>query len=376
MTPCLSGLALPDITKLFAELSPPPPAYRAAQVYRWVREGITSYDGMTNIDAVLRRRLSGLWPLRCTAVDGVFESKDGTVKLRIKLKDGGVVEAVILEDGGGRRTACLSSQAGCPMGCVFCKTGSLRFLRNLDAAEIMEQLYHINARLKGYGNEGVSNIVFMGMGEPLLNLAVLQKVCSILSGQPEAMSGQFGEGYGLSGERVKAEMPAKGYPCFSKKRLTVSTCGLAEKIREMAAEGPDIRLAVSITTARQELRRALMPAASSLAELKAALLFYKERRKRRITLELPLFDGLNTSAADAVSLAAFAAGLDVIINLIQWNPVDGLLFEGKPLIRPRPQTMERFRAELERRGLKTSLRLSKGGTISGACGQLGAAAAP
>ena len=368
---CLSGLELTDIKNLFAELSPPPLAYRAAQIYRWIREGISSYDRMTDIDAAFRRRLSELWPLRCTTVDGIFASKDGTVKLRIKMEDGGAVEAVILEDGSRRRTACLSSQAGCPMGCVFCKTGSLTFSRNLNAAEIIEQLYHINAYLAGHGckgganegvsNEGISNIVFMGMGEPLLNLEAVRKVCSILTGS----------GSGLRGGHDTPDMSSQGCPGFSKKRLTVSTCGLAEKIRDMAEHGPDIRLAVSITTARQELRRKLMPAASPLTELKSALLFYKEKRSRRITLELPLFEDLNTSTADARSLAAFAAGLDVIINLIPWNPVEGLLFEGAPLIRPRIQTIERFRRELESQNLKTSLRLSKGSTIAGACGQLG-----
>jgi 23S rRNA (adenine2503-C2)-methyltransferase len=269
------------------------------------------------------------------------------------MNDGSVVEAVLLEDGCGRRTACLSSQAGCRMGCVFCKTGALGFSRNLDAAEIMEQYYHLYAWCMEQGDENVSNIVFMGMGEPLLNLSALRKVCSILSGDGAD------------------DTPAEAHQCFSKKRLTVSTCGLAEKIRDMAAEGPDIRLAVSITTAREELRRRLMPASSPLAEIKDALLFYKKRRGRRITLELPLFEGLNTRNADAAALAVFAAGLDVIVNLIPWNPVAGIRFEGSPLVRPQQTTVERFRRELERRGLKTSLRLSKGAAIEGACGQLG-----
>ena len=353
MLPCLSGLEQTDIKRLFAGLSPPPPAYRAAQVYRWIRAGVHAYDSMTDIDAAFRSRLAALWPLRCTSVDEIVTSKDGTVKLRIKMTDGCMVEAVILEDGSGRRTACLSSQAGCRMGCVFCKTGSLGFSRNLEAAEMMEQLYHIQAYCAKQSDESISNIVFMGMGEPLLNLGALRKVCSILSGNG----------------RDSDETPGEAH--VSKKRLTVSTCGLADKIRDMAAAGPDIRLAVSITTAREELRRRLMPASSPLAEIKDALLFYKKQRGRRITLELPLFEGLNTTISDAAALAGFAAGLDVIINLIQWNQVACLLFEASPLIRPQQSTVERFRDELIRSGLKTSLRLSKGTAIAGACGQLG-----
>jgi 23S rRNA (adenine2503-C2)-methyltransferase len=183
----------------------------------------------------------------------------------------------------------------------------------------------------------------MGMGEPLLNLCELRRVLDILC------------------------------LTMSPRRITVSTCGLADGIISLANEGPAVRLAVSLTTAREDLRRRLMPvsAANPLPQLKEALLYHQMRRGRRITLEAALLGGINTGAEDASALAAFARGLDVVVNLIPWNPVEGLRFEGVPLKEPSAAELKYFCAELEKHGLKTVLRRKKGRSVAGACGQLG-----
>jgi 23S rRNA (adenine2503-C2)-methyltransferase len=229
------------------------------------------------------------------------------------------------------------------MGCVFCKTGLSGFTRNLDSPEITEQFYRIR---EFYPD--ISNIVFMGMGEPLLNLCELRRSIAALC-------------------RTR-----------SPRRVTVSTCGIADGIISLADDGPAVRLAVSLTTAREDLRRRLMPVsrANPLPRLKEALLYHKARIGRRITLEVALLGGINVSAEDADAMASFARGLDVVVNLIPWNPVEGVLFDGSPLKEPSPEEIARFRAELEKRGLKTVLRRRKGRGLSSACGQLGAVLPP
>ncbi|MDR2602801.1 MAG: 23S rRNA (adenine(2503)-C(2))-methyltransferase RlmN [Spirochaetaceae bacterium] len=348
----LAGLSLAEIGAVFSGRNPPLPAYRAAQVHRWILNGAGSFDQMTNLPAHLRAELSADYSLRDTRLEAVLENEEETIKLRLVTEDGNALEAVILNDGKGRHTACVSSQAGCPMGCVFCKTGSLGFSRNLSVAEIIEQLYYINDFLVKREKPPVENIVFMGMGEPMLNLDALQKVCAILFTSEN------------SGKN-------RGVPLFSKKRITLSTCGLAAYIRRFAEEGPDVRLAVSLTSGKEDLRRRLMPGSSSLSELKEALVFYQEKRRRRITLEVVLLSGLNTSREDAAAVAEFASGLDVIVNIIPWNPVKGLFFEGAPLASPGKNQVVRFCDSLRTYGVKTVLRLRKGSSISGACGQLG-----
>jgi 23S rRNA (adenine2503-C2)-methyltransferase len=351
----LCGCTHAEIAALFAGLDPPVPPLRAVQVYRWIRGGAASFDVMSNLDSAVRRQLAGQFSLRTWTLAAAVRAGDGTENLRLQTGGGDCIEAVILHDGGGRHTACLSTQLGCAMGCVFCKTGQLGLARNLDAAEIIEQYYLINERLAAHGQNEVANIVFMGMGEPFQNMAALRQVCAILSGADCAGTGRA----------------RSGRTCFSKKRITVSTCGLAGKICDFAREGPDIRLAVSLHSARQELRRRLMPAASPLAELKDALLFYQQMCARRITLEVVLFDGVNMGREDAAALAVFAGGLDVFVNLIPWNPVEGLVLDGKALASPSRPAVLSFQRLLEARGLTTAVRAKKGGSVSGACGQLG-----
>jgi 23S rRNA (adenine2503-C2)-methyltransferase len=187
----------------------------------------------------------------------------------------------------------------------------------------------------------------MGMGEPLLNLEELRRALGILFDP---------RGLGISPRRV-----------------TLSTSGIVESIRDLADKGPPLRLALSLTSAREELRNRLMPIGreNPLPLLKEALLYYQQKTGRRVTLEAVLLGGLNTGKEEAAAMAAFASGLGLIINLIPWNPVEGLAFEGRPLRKPSPAELRNFTAELEGRGLKLSLRYRKGLAVAGACGQLG-----
>jgi 23S rRNA (adenine2503-C2)-methyltransferase len=346
----LSGCSLEELTALLAPL----PSFRAQQVYRWIARGIRSFEDMTDLSRTLREELDSRFTLYSSGVSSRLEDPDGTVKLRISLGDGAKIEGVLLVDPKGRRTACLSTQAGCPMACVFCKTGTLGFLRNLEAGEIVEQFLHIRSAGTGEGQNPsgdpeISNIVVMGMGEPLLNLTELRRALGILTDP---------KGLGLS-----------------KRRITVSTSGLIPGILDLADHGPEVRLAVSLTTADEEMRKRLMPVTQTnpLPRLKEALSYYQKKTRRRITLELVLLRGLNTRQRDMDALVDFAAGLDAVVNLIPWNPVEGVEFEGRPLKRPTPRELAEFSAALRRRGIGVTRRMEKGSRISGACGQLGEA---
>jgi 23S rRNA (adenine2503-C2)-methyltransferase len=318
------------------------PKFRTKQIFKWIARGVSSFDEMTDLSLDLRKDLKN----QCTVYSSVISQKlldeDGTIKLQLRLQDGAAVEAVLLSDGEGRRTACISTQVGCPAACAFCKTGTLGFLRNLDASEIVEQFFYLKSL-----HEDISNIVVMGMGEPLLNLEELRQAIAVIC---------HPDGLGLS-----------------RRRITVSTSGIIAGIRKMAEHGPEIRLAVSITTADEELRTKLMPVTKNnpLPALKEALLHYQKEQDRRITLEAVLLGGINTRQKDIDALAAFAKGLDCIINLIPWNSVEGLFFEGKPLTEPKNLEVDTFMRQLERRGLNVTRRYRKGKNISGACGQLG-----
>jgi 23S rRNA (adenine2503-C2)-methyltransferase len=339
--PSLSGLPLRELENILSFL----PRYRAGQVFSWINAGSDSFEQMKNLPLALRGELDGRFCLRKTALikkidDGA--SNGGAAKLQIGVS-GGIIEAVVLVDGAGRRTACLSSQLGCAMGCVFCRTGYMGFTRNLDSAEITEQFYHI---CKFY--PGIANIVFMGMGEPLLNLPELRRTLDVLC------------------------------LTMSPRRVTVSTCGLPDGIIRLADEWPSVRLAVSLTTAREDLRVRLMPvsATNPLKRLKEALLYHQARCRRRVTLEAALLSGINTGAEDAAAIAVFADGLDAVVNIIPWNPVENLGLDGVPFKEPSAAEVKRFCAELEKYGLKTVTRRKKGRGVSGACGQLGFVANP
>jgi 23S rRNA (adenine2503-C2)-methyltransferase len=342
----LAGLLPAELENLLLPL----PRMRATQIYKWITRGVSSFDQMTDLPSSLREELKNRFRLYSSTVDSCHEDR-AAAKIIVALKDGQKIESVLLRDGKSRLTACLSTQAGCPAGCVFCKTGSLGFSRNLTAAEITEQFLFLcmTAGGKAVGNKehSIDNIVIMGMGEPLLNLVELRKAITVFT-NPAGMN-------------------------FSKRRITVSTCGICEGLFDIADNGPFVRLALSLVTADEPLRQKLMPiaAANPLAKVKEALAAFQRNGGGRVTLEIPLLGGVNTRGKDALSAAQFAKGIETVVNLIPWNPAAGLEFEGKPLREPEKKETEDFVKLLENHGLKVTMRHRKGRGVMGACGQLG-----
>ena len=311
--------------------------FRGKQIFQWISKGVSAFEDMTNIDKNTRTLLAERASLYSSSVTAVLKDPDGTIKLQITLNDGCAVETVLLTDKEQRKTACVSCQAGCAMGCKFCQTGQLGLKRNLTPGEIVEEFLFLE---KEAGQ--LDNIVFMGMGEPLQNLDAIRKAVAILTD--------------------------KGGRNLSSRRITLSTCGLAKGIYDLADNGPQMRLAVSLTTANEMLREELMPVAKGnpLHELRKAIAYYIEKTGKRVTLEAALLSGQNTSKESAQELIAFAKGLDVYINLIPWNPVPTLPFKT-----PDRNEVNAFLNALEQAGLNVNLRTRRGSKIGGACGQLG-----
>lgn len=330
---CISGFFPQEICSIL-DIQP---AFRGRQIFQWISRGGASFQDMTNLDKSLRERLEERASIYSSSVTDILRDRDGTIKLQITLEDGRAIETVLLTDREGRKTACVSCQAGCGMGCKFCQTGRLGFGRNLNAGEIVQEFLMME---KEAGK--LDNIVFMGMGEPMQNLGEIRKAIEILSSR---------DGRNLS-----------------TRRITLSTCGLIKGIYELADKGPSIRLAVSLTTADPQLREELMPVtkANPLPELKEAIKYYSDKTGMRVTLEAALLSGVNTGRESARRLIEFARDLDAYINLIPWNPVEGL-----PFTSPSGSECRGFVSMLEEAGLNVNLRTRRGRDIGGACGQLG-----
>lgn len=313
--------------------------FRGEQIFKWVGNGVKDFDAMTNLSLDLRNQLKDKAILRCTTLENILKDPDGTIKLQIKLSDGNIVETVLLTDKEDRKTACVSCQAGCGMKCAFCMTGTLGLSRNLLPAEIVEQFLYLE-EIAGK----LDNIVFMGMGEPMQNLSGIRKAVEILC--------------------------HKNGRNLSSKRITLSTCGVVKGIYDLADNGPNIRLAVSLTTANEDLRKELMPVATakenSLSELRNAIKYYAEKSGKRVTLEAALLAKTNTDRESAQNMINFAKNLDVNVNLIPWNPVSILPFE-----EPSNNEVHNFVKQLEDAGINVTLRTRRGRKIGGACGQLG-----
>jgi 23S rRNA (adenine2503-C2)-methyltransferase len=327
--------------QLCAQLALHPP-FRGEQLFGWLHRKLAfDFEQMSDLPRQLRQSLAGQALPVSLRPEERLSDPDGTLKMRFIAAGRAAIEAVLLEDrGGGRKTACLSTQTGCGMGCRFCRTGLLGGGRDLSAAEIVDQL-----RLLQAWAGPVANVVFMGMGEPLANLANLRQAVSIFL------------------------HPAGS--AMSRRRLTGG-------IRRLAREGPHLRLAVSLISARQELREALMPVARAnpLAELREALLHYQRVTGQRVTLEVVLLEGVNDTERDARAIVGYlrppsGPGLRALVNLLAWNPVPEL-----PYRRPSPDRVKRFARELESAGVAVTTRLSRGGAVWGACGQLSAAPYP
>ncbi len=316
------------------------PAYRARQVLDWViRRRAGSFEPMSDLPRALRHELDVHWTAFGTRIAYHDVAPDGTDKLVVECRDGRRVECVLMAEGP-RRTVCISTQVGCAMGCVFCASGLKGVERNLTADEIVEEVLHLRNLLPV--EETITHIVVMGMGESLANLdnliAALDRVCS-----PE-------EGLGIS-----------------RRRVTISTVGLPEKIRKLAAMDRQYHLAVSLHAPTEALRDELVPVneAIGLTAVMEAADAYFERTGRQVTYEYVLLKGINDRPEDARALARLLADRRAHVNLIPYNPVAGL-----PYGRPEPGAIERFGAILRERGVSVTVRKTKGRAIDAACGQL------
>lgn len=346
----LKGLSRPELEQLFQDWGEP--RYRAVQLLEWLyAKGVEDFEKMTNLPHTLRQRLAAECTPHTLRLEAAERSEqDGTLKFLFRLPDGAAIESVLIpaEDAEGRLrrlTLCVSTQVGCPLGCAFCATASLRLRRNLNAAEIVDQLLQARA-LTG---QRITNLVFMGMGEPLLNVEAVLTAVRIWTDPAAAL--------------------------LSPRRITLSTAGLVPEIYRLADSGIGIKLAISLHTTDQQLREQLMPIARRypVTELQKAARYYAEHTRRPVTYEYILFDRLNDTPADADALARFARASAVAkINLIPFHPIDfvGPSGIGATLRPSPPERIRAFQERLRRHGLAVFLRSSSGLDIKAACGQL------
>ena len=322
-------------------------AFRARQVYEWLwKRSCTSFAEMTNLSLELREWLSAQYSIRPILLHHQQQSSDGTIKSAFRLHDGKVVEGVLIPTEN-RMTACISSQVGCALGCKFCATGYMGRVRDLDAAEIYDQVVHINRQAESSYSMPLSNIVYMGMGEPLLNYR--QVIRSV-----ELISSPTGLG-------------------MSPRRITVSTAGIAKMIRRLADEGVRFNLALSLHAADDDKRNTIMPINESnrLETLREALQYFSRLTGNEITLEYIAFDRFNDGIDDARKLLRFASSFPCKINIIEYNPIAEASF-----IKSDSSRLEAFSAWLEQKGITVNLRRSRGKDIDAACGQLANKHAP
>ncbi|MBR4986762.1 MAG: 23S rRNA (adenine(2503)-C(2))-methyltransferase RlmN [Proteobacteria bacterium] len=315
--------------------------YRMSQIMRWVfAERVESWDGMTNISKVLRGKLAERFSLEPLPVPEEHVARDGTNKIAFKLSDNSVVEAVLIptED---RLTLCVSSQVGCKFNCAFCRTATLGFFRSLTADEIIQQVM-VAQKVADRDSRRITNLVFMGMGEPLDNYDNVVRALKVLLA-PEAFD-------------------------YSRRKITLSTVGHVPGLRALAQEGLGINLAISLHAASDELRSQIMPANRiwSLDELFETLKRFPLDQRQRITFEYIIIKGLNHSAHDANLLVKRLHGIPSKVNLIGFNAFAGCRFES-----PDESDMIAFQERLLAKGLSTSIRLARGDDELAACGQLG-----
>jgi 23S rRNA (adenine2503-C2)-methyltransferase len=311
------------------------PRFRARQVWAWAARGASGYDAMTDLPAALRGRLTADVPFSSLILEHEAHARDGTVKALFRTHDGRPVEAVLMRYGDGRRSLCLSSQSGCPLTCTFCATGQMRFGRNLTAGEILDQALHFRR------SEAVDHAVFMGMGEPMMNLAAVLAACD--------------------------RLPDLG---ITHRRTAISTVGWLPGIDALAAQPRPIRLALSLHAADDALRSQIMPVNDRypLADVLAACERFYAAKRRRIFVEYVMLAGVNDRYEQALGLARVLDPRIFKVNLIPYNPAGGP-YEGSGR-----DAIAAFRAVLEEHGVGATVRLTRGRDIDAACGQLAAKA--
>jgi 23S rRNA (adenine2503-C2)-methyltransferase len=349
----LLDLTRPQLRALMAEWGEP--GYRANQLWGWLYRSLTtSFDEMTNLPLGLRSRLAEEAQLELLApVAETLSGDQMATKVLFRLDDGQTIESVLmhyqdeaagdegrLQADGGRHTVCVSTQAGCAMGCPFCATGQMGLARNLTAGEIVGQVVYFE-RLLGGRNARVTNLVFMGMGEPMANFGATWQAIQTLNDP---------EGFGLGA-----------------RRMTLSTVGLVPGIRRLSQSGLQVNLAVSLHAPNDTLRDQLVPVNKRfpIAQLMVACRDYIERIGRRLTIEYVLIDGVNDSLVNARELAGLLSGLLVHVNLIPLNPTPGSDWQPTP-----PERARAFKEVLVQRGIPATLRMRRGIDIQAGCGQL------
>jgi 23S rRNA (adenine2503-C2)-methyltransferase len=316
-------------------------AFRGNQVYEWLwQKSAHDFDAMTNISKETRKMLEDNFVINHIRVDQMQRSSDGTIKNAVRLHDGLVVESVLIPTET-RTTACVSSQVGCSLDCRFCATARLKRMRNLNPDEIYDQVVAIDNESRLYFDRPLSNIVFMGMGEPLMNYNnVLKAIDKITS--PEGLG-------------------------MSPKRIVVSTSGVPKIIKKMADEEVKFGLAVSLHSAIDEVRTSIMPfnATFPLKDLRESLEYWYSKTKNRITYEYVVWKGINDTQEAADALVKFCKFAPSKVNLIEYNPIDDGEFQ-----QASNQAVEMYQNTLERNGITVTIRRSRGKDIDAACGQL------
>lgn len=316
-------------------------AFRGNQVYEWLwQKSAHSFAGMTNLSKLTREMLENNFVINHIRVDQMQRSNDGTIKNAVQLHDSLIVESVLIPTDS-RTTACVSSQVGCSLDCRFCATARLKRMRNLNPDEIYDQVVAIDNQSRLYFERPLSNIVFMGMGEPLMNYNnVLKAIDKITS--PEGLG-------------------------MSPKRITVSTSGVPKMIKKMADEGVKFNLAVSLHSAIDEIRTSIMPfnATFPLADLREALEHWYQKTKKQITYEYVVWQGINDTQKDADALVKFCKFAPSKVNLIEYNPIgDGEFTQASE------EAIQRYVKTLESSNITVTIRRSRGKDIDAACGQL------
>lgn len=332
-------LSLDKIREIFKEFGEP--VYRADQLYDWLwNKRATSFDDMSNFSKSLREKLKDSFEINAVEIHDLQISSDKTIKCAMKLHDNFVVESVLIPQGK-RMTACISSQVGCSLTCSFCATSRLKRMRNLTADEIYDQVVLVRDTAKEKYGQSLTNIVYMGMGEPLLNYN-------------EVM---------LSVEKIT---DPKGLG-MSPKRITVSTAGVAKMIKRLGDDKVKFNLALSLHAANDEKRNQIMPIneTNSLKNLEEALNYFHEKTGTRCTFEYIVFKDFNDSDKDARELVTVCKRVKSKVNIIEYNPIDGGSFK-----QTTPERLERFVNILEDEGVIVNVRRSRGKDIDAACGQL------
>jgi 23S rRNA (adenine2503-C2)-methyltransferase len=316
-------------------------AFRGNQVYEWLwQKSAHTFDAMTNVSKETRQMLEEHFVINHIRVDQMQRSSDGTIKNAVRLHDGLIVESVLIPTET-RTTACVSSQVGCSLDCRFCATARMKRMRNLNPDEIYDQVVAIDNESRLYFDRPLSNIVFMGMGEPLMNYNNVLKAIDMITSP---------EGLGMS-----------------PKRITVSTSGVPKMIKKMADEEVKFGLAVSLHSAIDEVRTSIMPfnATFSLADLREALEYWYSKTKSRITYEYVVWEGINDTQEAADALVKFCRFAPSKVNLIEYNPIDDGEFQ-----QASSTAVDMYQRTLEKNGITVTVRRSRGKDIDAACGQL------